>query len=400
MRIAFIADGRTEHVHRWMSYFMNQGDEVILISSHPVKSHLSNIEVFSLPGLFRSGNAFVKNPRSLAKAQGSRFSNLIINYDLDKYIRPLWQQINVFDVLIQGFAAKRISRQFQPDIVHAMRTQNEGYIAALAAYHPWILSVWGQDFVYYSRQYRIHDWLSKMIMPLPDALTADCDRDIRLAKAYGLQENSHTCMFPGNGGVNLEIYHQGLPQDQRQELIVYPRGIAPYHQIDTILSAMKIIENRGFLANKRLVLLTSTATITQLESMVADYSIPKENVAVLPFLEQAELANLFRQAVVMISASISDGTPNSMLEAMACGAFPVIGDIESIREWIVHGKNGLLFDPKNPQELAENLIEAFSNQTLLRKAQEYNYQIVENKADYEGIMPKVRIFYNKVIAQN
>jgi glycosyltransferase involved in cell wall biosynthesis len=55
-------------------------------------------------------------------------------------------------------------------------------------------------------------------------------------------------------------------------------------------------------------------------------------------------ADVFRGAQIVVSPSIHDGTPNSLLEAMACGCFPVAGDLESIREWITHGQNGLLFD--------------------------------------------------------
>ena len=50
-----------------------------------------------------------------------------------------------------------------------------------------------------------------------------------------------------------------------------------------------------------------------------------------------------------------------ILEGMALGALPVAGDIESIREWITQGKNGLLFDPNDPRAVAAAILSALEN---------------------------------------
>jgi glycosyltransferase involved in cell wall biosynthesis len=36
---------------------------------------------------------------------------------------------------------------------------------------------------------------------------------------------------------------------------------------------------------------------------------------------------------------------------MACGCYPVVGDIESLREWITPGVNGSLIDPGDVKAL-------------------------------------------------
>ena len=87
-----------------------------------------------------------------------------------------------------------------------------------------------------------------------------------------------------------------------------------------------------------------------------------------------------------------------MLEAMACGAFPVISDIESVREWITHGVNGLLFDPENPRELASCLTSALSDWPMRQRAQEVNLALVQERADYDKVMGNVRRFYASVIS--
>jgi glycosyltransferase involved in cell wall biosynthesis len=65
--------------------------------------------------------------------------------------------------------------------------------------------------------------------------------------------------------------------------------------------------------------------------------------------------SLFRRAEVSISITDQDGTPNSLLEAMAAGAIPVCGDLPSIREWVVPGKNGFLAAFNDPAAVADAL---------------------------------------------
>jgi glycosyltransferase involved in cell wall biosynthesis len=67
---------------------------------------------------------------------------------------------------------------------------------------------------------------------------------------------------------------------------------------------------------------------------------------------------------MVVSPNIHDGTPNSLLEGIACGCFPIAGDLESIREWITHGKNGLLVDPNNAQSIADAILIALEREDL------------------------------------
>jgi glycosyltransferase involved in cell wall biosynthesis len=82
---------------------------------------------------------------------------------------------------------------------------------------------------------------------------------------------------------------------------------------------------------------------------------------------------------------------------MACGVFPVCGDLESIREWIGHGENGLLVDPNNPEALANALLLALKDRALRSKAAEINAKIVAERADYTMSMKRVEQFYEEVI---
>jgi glycosyltransferase involved in cell wall biosynthesis len=111
------------------------------------------------------------------------------------------------------------------------------------------------------------------------------------------------------------------------------------------------------------------------------------------------MAGVFRRAQIVASPSIHDGTPNTLLEGIACGAFPVAGDLESIREWITPGENGLLFDATNPPSIAEAILSALENKNLRQRAAGLNQNMIAARAEYGQNMLRASEFYEKVITK-
>ena len=110
------------------------------------------------------------------------------------------------------------------------------------------------------------------------------------------------------------------------------------------------------------------------------------------------MAESFRRAQIVASPSIHDGTPNTLLEGIACGCFPVAGDLESIREWITPNKNGLLFDSSDPHSIAGAILTALENENLRRNAAGLNQKIISERAEYRRNMERAKEFYRQVAA--
>jgi glycosyltransferase involved in cell wall biosynthesis len=105
---------------------------------------------------------------------------------------------------------------------------------------------------------------------------------------------------------------------------------------------------------------------------------------------------LYNKAWIFVSPSIHDGTPNSLLEAMASGCFPVVGNIESMQEWVKPGVNGLLVDATSPSDLANKIIAALGSRDLLATAKNENARIIAERATYEHCMAMAEAFYYEI----
>jgi glycosyltransferase involved in cell wall biosynthesis len=122
-------------------------------------------------------------------------------------------------------------------------------------------------------------------------------------------------------------------------------------------------------------------------------------VKLLPPLSHDQMADIFRQAQIVASPSIHDGTPNSLLEGIACGCFPVAGDLESIREWIRPEENGLLFDANDEKSIASAIVSAIENAPLREQAADFNRAMIAERAEYKQNMKRAEQFYEGILSK-
>jgi glycosyltransferase involved in cell wall biosynthesis len=197
---------------------------------------------------------------------------------------------------------------------------------------------------------------------------------------------------PGNGGIRSDVFYP--PEMPVGETLIFnPRGFRPYVRNDIFFKAIPLVLQKHPHARFVFALM---ANEPQAKKWINELGIGPA-VDLLPPLSPHEMAETFRRAQIVASPSTHDGTPNSLLEGIACGCFPVAGDLESIREWITPSENGLLFDPTDEKSIADAIITAIENQSLRKKAEALNREIIASRAGYGHNMLRAGEFYERVI---
>ena len=394
MRLLFVADGRSPIARNWIRFFVERGDEVYLASTFQCDVDFPLKRLDFVPVAFSE----VKKKSSLPRPASSRMINL----------RTAFRQ--VLGPLTISRASRKLRaliEEIKPDLIHAMRIPYEGMLAADACAAlsgvtsearnaveapPLLVSVWGNDFTLHAPSTPLMRHYTNWTLKVADALHADCKRDIRLAHEWGLKDGKPTLVMPGNGGIRTDVFY---PPEKpvTVPIIINPRGFRVYLCNEAFFKSIPLVLAKR--ADARFICSAMDGepqVIQWIKELGIEYAV-KLN----PPVPHAQMAEIFRGAQILVSPSIHDGTPNSLLEGMACGCFPIAGDLESIREWITPGENGLLMDPTDPQSIADAVLFALQSTDLRRKAAGLNLDMINERAEYARNMVKAKEFYEEVM---
>lgn len=105
-------------------------------------------------------------------------------------------------------------------------------------------------------------------------------------------------------------------------------------------------------------------------------------VKYIGYLESKDLIPYYQQAKVLLYPSLTEGMPNTILEAMATGLPVIASPVGGIPEIIDHNVNGILLKTNTPEEMAEQIKNAAKcDPRLVRKKIEDNFttQIMAKK---------------------
>ncbi len=144
--------------------------------------------------------------------------------------------------------------------------------------------------------------------------------------------------------------------------LFYPAATWPHKNHTRLLEALKIMRTRhGF---DGLLVLTGIAMQSQAEIMaLISRAGLAGSVRILGYLPAADLPYLYNSARMMVFPSLFEGFGIPLVEAMASGCPVVCADATSLPE--VVGDAGVLFNPLDPEEMAETLWTAWSDEEKL-----------------------------------
>lgn len=279
-----------------------------------------------------------------------------------------------------------LAESLSPRLIFSLKLQNEGYTVASARafarrWAPWIHFTWGTDIEFFGR----HPGYSPRHLPLIRGAYASCDfhiadtlRDLEQAAALGFRGRTLGAM-PAAGGFDME-WLQALragPPAPRDTILVKGRHGG---YVGRALNVLQAVRRRpeAMRPFRIRIFMPTREVAAAADALRAEHGL---DCACLPRLPYEDLLAWYGRSLVAVSASAVDGTPAQLLEAMAMGAFPVHSDMASLREWVAHGQNGLLFPVDDIEALGECMEQALSDEPLRRSAAERNWRLIDERAN-------------------
>ncbi len=182
---------------------------------------------------------------------------------------------------------------------------------------------------------------------------------------------------------------------QDKVVLLSNRSFAPLYGVDVLLKAFSSAFTEN--SNLRLLLYGKGGQESQFRQFVIDHDLVKS----VYFGGQAsldELPDIYRSADIYLSASHSDGTSVSLMEALASGLPVVVSDIPGNIEWIEEGRQGWLFKDGDTHEFAQKIILASLQLDSLKPMKTGNRALAEQRADWNKNFPVLLKAYETALA--
>lgn len=293
-----------------------------------------------------------------------------------------------------------ILNRFKPDIIHAGPVQSCGFMIALANYHPFLIMSWGSDILVDAEKDKMHYWITRYALSCSDMLMCDCDAVKDKVQQIVSYEDRRIVQFPW--GIDFSEFrahetnfnwrtHLGWEDNI---IVVSTRSWEKIYGISTVLNAFHQAYKKD--SRLRLILVGSGSLEEDIRQYIKINSL--KEITFLPGrIAHEQMTDFLNAADLYISASFSDGSSVSLLEAMAIGLPAIVSDIPGNREWIVEGKNGWLVQPDNSEDFSTAILRAANlSKEEMKRISLISKEIVRKRANWNINFRKILEAYDKL----
>ena len=347
MRIATLSNAAVVHTERWVRHFRARGHEVRLWSLEPGSADLEARPLPSapLPGAFRYPLAAPALRRELAA--------------------------------------------FSPEIVDAHYVPNYGLLGALSGRRPLSVCAWGSDLLLSGKRGGLRRARTRFVLRRADLVLADADNLAAAARELGAHApRVHTIAW----GVSAARFH---PRGTR-----VPGRLLSTRMHESVYDLPTIIEGLAPLFRRHPHLTLDVAGDGGLRGemeRLAAAKLPAGRYRFLGRLDPKALATALAEAEFYLSASLSDSTSVSLLEAMASGALPVVSDLAGNRDWVGEGEGARLFSPGDRAGLATGVERALAAPDWCELARRRNAAVIAERGDWDTQMAKIEALFDGLV---
>lgn len=241
---------------------------------------------------------------------------------------------NPFAIFKSVKALRKIIQDYSPTLIHVHQANSYGYITALANKRriPQVLTIWGSDVLLLPEKNLFLRHIVKKALKSSHRITADAAFiKNRVEKLVGPMH-----FTVANFGIDLPNIHVDI--SKKEKLIYSNRLHDTLYNIDVIIGAFKEFHETH--TDWKLIIAGRGSQTETLKSLAK--SLDHSSYSFIGFVDNETNLSYYQRASIFVSIPSSDGTSISLLEAMACGAIPVLSDLPANNEWVQNNQNGVI----------------------------------------------------------
>lgn len=301
---------------------------------------------------------------------------------------------------------RHLVRQADPDIVHVHYAYSGwAWMAGALGVRPLVVSIMGGDVLFGEQGSPTPRGiaLTKQLLSAADLITAKSDYLIGvLDDIGGYGDKAMRVVW----GIDPDVFRPmdagplraewNIPEDA--QVVLSPKILQPFYNIDVLVAAMQEV----LAAEPRAHLVVTEYGADPdyrdaLKQQIRELGL-EQQVIFVGHVPYEKMPLFYSLADVAVGIPSSDGLPQTLLEAMACGAPNIIGRLDRYGE-IVRDRESALFADIEPGSVAEAILTLLRDAELRHTIVTNGRQIVVEQANFPNDVSRVEDAYYRLADQ-
>lgn len=225
---------------------------------------------------------------------------------------------------------------------------------------------------------RVTNFLSNMVLRLSDKIVIYSDIIMDERNLHHLSNKVHVAH---RHVLDFDKFNILKPINKRENLIGYIGTFNELKGVKNLIDAINILlgDNNDF----RFIFIGDGPLRSQIEVWVNDNDLD-EKVMIHSWVDHDDLPDYLNELKLLVLPSLTEGLPNILLEAMACGTPVLTTPVGAIPDVIIDGENGFLLTDNKPDNIAWSIERCIDNYSL-DKIAENGFKLVNKKYNFQEV---------------
>lgn len=326
----------------------------------------------------------------------------VISYGLPVKLQSIPKFKNLFETIL----LKTVLNKVKPDLIHVHYAVRGLVNFFLLNFHPLIVTVMGSDLLTCINKKGINAFFARKLLNSADCITSKSNyMDLCLSQIGHFQSKIQRITW----GINLNQFHSKLDYDYLyrkwnippNDFVFFdPRNVKKLYNKHIIIDAFrKYLSKYG--PNATLLIagsLRSLKYFLYLNKLVNNYGIG-DKVRFIGNIKHSEMPFYYNISNATISIPDTDGMPQTIYEALACGSFLILGNLPQYRESIKEGITGCFVPFKSSDELSSVMRKVVEMQLIKEQVARIGQEFVRKNAEISDQTFKVNKIYKELLAK-
>lgn len=231
-----------------------------------------------------------------------------------------------------------------------------------------------------------------VVLRISDHIIVEAENIIKILQLHRYRHKIHVCPQY----VDVSFYNIKKAFSQRKCLIGFIASMERRKGIIQFANAIELVLAKR--DDVHFLIVGEGSLASDIKKRLEKYLL-QGKVRINRYVPEKIFPDLLNELILYVLPSFSEGLPNSILEAMACGTLVITTPVGGIPDVVKDLETGFLLKDNSPNSIAEGIIRALNYQDI-HVIVDNGRRLIENNYSFEDAVRRYKHFFMQIGSQS